>query len=71
MELTESTPVFMKKKPLKKEKYRPVSVQTDISKIYEKLIQKVGYIESFLSPYLCGYRKNNNIQQALLALIEN
>ena len=28
-------------------------------------------MENFLSPYLCGYRKNFTTQQALLALIEN
>ena len=28
-------------------------------------------MEIFLSPYLCGYRKTFNIQQALLALIKN
>ena len=33
--------------------------------------QIVGYMKIFLSPYLCGYRKNFNTQQALLALIEN
>ena len=33
--------------------------------------QIVGHMEKFLSPYLCGYRKVFNTQQALLALIEN
>ena len=28
--------------------------------------QIVGYIENFLSPYFCGYRKNFNTQQALI-----
>ena len=57
----------------KKEDCRPVSVLSVISKIFEKLMQKqiVGYMENFLSPCLCGYRKNFNTQQALLALIEN
>ena len=31
----------------------------------------VGYIETFLCSYLCGYGKNLNTQQALLAIIEN
>ena len=30
----------------------------------------VAYIEKFLSPYLCGYRKGFNSQYALLAMIE-
>ena len=29
-----------------------------------------GFISNYLSPYLCGYRKGYNTQQALLALIE-
>ena len=28
-------------------------------------------MENFLSPYLCGYRKNFNAQKTLLALLEN
>ena len=32
--------------------------------------QMVAYIEKFLSPYLCGYRKGFNAQYALLAMIE-
>ena len=73
MKLADITPVFKKKDPLKKENYRPVSILSAISKIFERLMQKqiVGYMENFLSPYLCGYRKNFNTQQALLALIEN
>ena len=29
-----------------------------------------GFISNYLSPYLCGYRKGYNTQQALLVLIE-
>ena len=29
-----------------------------------------GFRSNYLSPYLCGYRKGYNTQQALLALIE-
>ena len=73
MKLADITPVFKKKDTLKKENYRPVSILSAIWKMFERLMQKqiVGYMENFLSPYLCGYRKNFNTQQALLALIEN
>ena len=40
-------------------------------RFFEKLKQIVGYLEKFLSSYLCGYRKNVNKQQTLLGLIEN
>ena len=73
MKLANITPVLKKKEPLEKENYRPVSILSAISKTFETLMQKqiVGYMENFLSPYLCGYRKVFNTQQALLALIEN
>ena len=43
-----------------------------ISKIFEKLMLKQinGYINNFLSPYLCGCRKGFTTQLALLSLIE-
>ena len=54
MKLANITPVFKKKDPLKKENYRPVSILSAISKIFERLMQKqiVGYMENFLSPYV-------------------
>ena len=64
---------IQEKRPFKKENYRPVSILSAISQIFEKLIQKqiVRYMENFLSPYLRGYRKKFNIKQAFLALTEN
>ena len=73
MKLADIKPVFKKRTPLKSKSYGPVSVLSAISKIFEKLMQKqiVGYIENFLSPYLCGYRKSFSTLRGLLALIEN
>ena len=61
MKLGDITPVFKTKDPLKKENYRSVSILSAVSNIFERLMQKqiVGYIENFLSPYLCDYRKKN------------
>ena len=66
------TPVFKKNNPLNKENYRPVSVLPIISKVFEKLMQNQinVHIKSFLSPYLCGYRKGFNSQHAFISLIE-
>ena len=53
--------------------YTPVSVLPSVSKKCEKLLQHqlVNYIENYLSPDLCGYRKGYSSQQALISLIEN
>ena len=66
------TPAFKKNNPLNKENYGPVSVLPIISKVFEKLMQNQInlHIKSFLSPYLCGYRKGFNSQHAFISLIE-
>ena len=48
MKLADITPVFKKKDPLKRENYRPVSILSAISKIFERLMQKqiVVYMEN-------------------------
>ena len=73
LKLADITPVFKKKDPLNKINYRPVSVLPIVSKIFEKFLQHqlVNYIEKYLSPHLCGYRKGYSSQQALISLIEN
>ena len=57
---------------LNKTNYSRVSVLPIVSKLFEKIIQKQinGFISNSLSPYLYGYRKGYNTQQALLARIE-
>ena len=66
------TPVFKKDDPTKAKNYRPVSVLPEVSKIFERIIQKQisFYIDQFPSPYMCGYRKDFSTQHALLSLIE-
>ena len=72
LKLADMTPVFKKKDPLNKEKYRPGSVLPSISKIFEKFMQQQinDYINNFVFPYLCGYRKGFSTQLALLSLTE-
>ena len=66
------TPLHKKLENILKENYRPVSLLPVVSKIFEKLMQKQmkSFVENFLSPSLCGYRKGYNTQYALLAMIE-
>ena len=72
LKLADITPLHKKLETTSKENYRPVSLLPVVSKLFERLMQKqmVAYIEEFLSPYLCGYRKGFNAQYALLAMIE-
>ena len=72
LKLADITPLHKKLETIKKENYRPVSLLPVVSKLFERLMQKqmVSYIEKFLSPYLCGYRKGFNAQYALIAMIE-
>ena len=70
--LADVTTIYKKDDPNKSKNYRPVSVLPVVSKVFEKIIhdQISQYINSFLTPYLCGYRKGFSTQQALLSLIE-
>ena len=72
LKLTDITPVFKRKDPTLVENYRPIRVFSSVSKIFERIIQKQlsNYVDEFLSPCLCGYRKGYDTQYALLSLIE-
>ena len=72
LKLADITPLHKKLETILKENYRPVSLLPVVSKLFERIMQKqmVAYIEKFLSPYLCGYRKGFNAQYALIAMIE-
>ena len=65
-------PLFKKADPLYKTNYRPVSLLSHISKVFERLIynQINEYVETFLSRLLTGLRKNQNTH-SLLKMLEN
>ena len=78
LKLADVTPIFKKGDPNNikldslAKNYRPVSVLPSVSKIFERIMQKqiLTYIDKFLSPSMCGFRKGFNTQTALLSLIE-
>ena len=72
LKVADVTPIYKEDDPNKSKNYRPVSVLPIVSKVFEKIMhdQISQYINSFLTPYLCGYRKRFSTQQALLSLIE-
>ena len=65
-------PIFKRLESILVKNYRPVSILSVVSKIFEKIMQKQmkDYIDKFLSPFLCGYRKGYNAQYALVSMIE-
>ena len=66
------TPVFKKGERECKNKYRPVSIFSNVSKIFERIIfrQISNYMDSFFSEYQCGFRKGYSTQQCLLSILE-
>ena len=66
------SPVHKMDETINKSNYRNISLLPVVSKIYEKILQGQisAYMESYLSPFLCGYRKGFNPQHALLSMLE-
>ena len=66
------TPAHKKGTKTSKDNYRPVSILSNISKIYEKLMFKQisEYFEPILSKFQCGFRKGYSAQHCLLAMLE-
>ena len=57
LKLSDITPMYKKLDPGDKANYRPVSVLSLLSKVFEKIIygQLYGYLEKFLNELLCGF----------------
>ena len=73
MKCAEISPVFKKDDALNKSKYRPVSVLTCVSKVFEKVLNE-QFSEHFYASYaedLSAYRKNCNTQTVLLKAIDD
>ena len=64
--------LFKSTDTLSKKNYRPIMVLPPISKVFERIMyeQMMTFVTSFLSNFLCGFRKGYNTQHALLNLIE-
>ena len=56
LKLTDITPIYKKKDPTLVDNYRPVSLLPCVSKVFERIIQKMfsRFLDEFLSPCLCG-----------------
>ena len=72
LKLANVTPVYKNKSKNSKDNYRPVSILSNIAKIYERCLydQIQVFFESILSKYQCGFRRGYNAQHCLITLIE-
>ena len=70
LKLANITPVHKKNSKSSKENYRPISILSNISKVYEKFKQMSEYFEPFLSKYQCGFREGFSAQYCLLLILE-
>ena len=53
--------------------YRQITVLPSVSKVFERLMyeQMYSFVERFLSPHLCGFRRGYSTQHALQKLVED
>ena len=71
LKLAEVVPFYKKNDKKDKNNYWPMSILSNISKIYEKYMQKQlnEYFFDFLSKFQCGFRQGFSAQHWLLVLI--
>ena len=73
LRLPEVSPIFKKNCDLDKENYRPVSIFSHVSKVFERIMymQIDTFMRDKLSKILTGFRKNHSTQHCLMSLLEN
>ena len=69
---TDIAPMYKKNNKSEKENYRPVSILSNLFKIYGKLMYNplYEYFDNILLPSQCGFRKGYSAQHCLLVMIE-
>ena len=70
--ITENTPIYKKANLLEQDDYRPISISSNTSKIYERIMhnQINDFFINKLSKYQCGFRKGFGTQHCILVMIE-
>jgi hypothetical protein len=66
------SPVYKKTDNLIKENYRPISVLTSLSKVFESVMcdQMNCHFQNILSVWLSAYRKNYSCENVIIAFVE-
>ena len=69
---SEIRPLYKKGGRTEKSNYRPISVLSNVSKIYERSLydQIYSYFDKIFSIYQCGFCKGISTQHILLTMIE-
>ena len=72
LKLAEVNPIFKKNDDLGKENYRPVSILSHESKVFERIMhmQIDTFMRDKLSKLLTGFRKNHSTQHCLMLKLE-
>ena len=72
MKLVDIIPVFKKDDRNSKSNYRPISIFSNLSKVFDKIMhdQISIFFLDILSKYHCGFRKGFSTQFCLIAMIE-
>ena len=72
MKNADITPAHKKGDKTDKENYRPVSILSSFFKLFEIIMRDDinQYMNSKLSPYLCGFRKGYSTQYCLIIMLE-
>ena len=72
LKLADVTPIYKKGSHTDKENYRPVSILTSLSKVFERLLyrQMYSFTESILSINQCGFRKGFSAQHCSITMLE-
>ena len=73
MKRADVAPIFRKGNDNESENYRPVSMSSTFSKVFQKLLfeQVHDYIKNKFTKHRTGFRKSDSTQNALLVVLEN
>ena len=72
LKLADITPIHTRVETTVADNYRSVSILPSASKIFERDMEKQisSYMEKFLSPLKCGFRKGFGTQHCLMVMLE-
>ena len=72
MKMADITLAHKKDDKTDKQNYRPVSILSSISKIFESFIYEdiSQHMNKLLSPYLCGFHKGYSTEHCLIVMLE-